>query len=317
MATLTTIRQRLVQNRFIYRVATSLGLAMRMKRESESAAARGEKLDFKWSMVRWEKGGEVILFPPLELALINYFLHQMRFFHPRLIFSVVGDRKVADLRRPTKYRLPSGSSLWLPMPAEPVDFFSGYFAKGSPKLGDVVLDAGAYCGETTLEMAARVGPKGHVFAFEPDPKNLFWLRKNVQESGLKNITIVPKGLWGQTTTLKFISDEAPGSTLVGSNDDEPENAKFTRIDVLSPADAFALIGRIPDFVKMDIEGAEVEVVDAMASLLGQTRVSLAIASYHLRGGRKTHEMISPILKGAGLNVETGYEEHLTTWAWRD
>jgi FkbM family methyltransferase len=306
-----------VGNRFIYRLATVLGLAMRPKRESEAAASRGEKLVFKWSMVRWEKGDEVIFFPPMELALVAYYLGRMRTFHPRVIFQSVGNRKLADLRHPAKYRLPSGGVVWLPVPAEPLDFFSGYFAKGGPKVGQIVLDAGAYCGETTLEMAARVGPGGHVFAFEPDPKNLFWLHKNVEESGLKNITVVPKGLWGTTTTLEFFSNETPGSTLVGSNDSELGQGVKTRIDVLSPADAIALIGRVPDFVKMDIEGAEVEVVDALAPLLGNASVNLAIASYHLRKGRKTCEIISKVLADAGLIVETGYDEHLTTWAWRD
>jgi FkbM family methyltransferase len=295
---------------------TVLSLATRARRAREAAAARGERLVFRWSGAHWEKGEEAILFPPMDPTSVTDYIEHMRAFRPRLIFKSVGNRMQADLRRPTKYRLPSGGMVWLPMPAEPVDFFSGYFAKGGPQSGQVVLDAGAYCGETTLEMAVRVGPGGHVFAFEPDPKNLFWLHKNVEESGLKNITIVPKGLWNKTTTLEFFSDETPGSTLVGSNDTEHQQATITRIEVLSPVDAFALIGRVPDFVKMDIEGAEVEVVGAMAPLLGGTSVCMAIASYHLREGRKTHEIISPVLVKAGLVVETGYVEHLTTWAWR-
>jgi hypothetical protein len=89
-----------------------------------------------------------------------------------------------------------------------------------------------------------------------------------------------------------------------------------RIEVLSPADAFALIGRIPDFIKMDIEGAEVEVIEAMEPFLKTASLRLAIASYHVRNGRKTHELITPLLERAGLKVSTGYEKHLTTWASR-
>ena len=171
MPILNAIRRRLVENQYIYRLAMTLGLAMRAKRECEIAAARGEKLIFKWSTVYWEKGDEIILFPPMRFALVDYYLTHMRAFHPRVVFKSTGGKKLADLRRPCQYRLPSGGLVWLPIPAEPLDFFTGYFAKGGPKTGQIVLDGGAYCGETTIEMATRVGPTGHVFAFEPDVKN--------------------------------------------------------------------------------------------------------------------------------------------------
>ncbi|MFT3781273.1 MAG: FkbM family methyltransferase [Nibricoccus sp.] len=317
MEWLEGIRQRLSQNQFARRLALAAGFGRGANRMSEQAVRRGEKLKFGVRKISWNKGDETIHFPSsFGLALISYYLYRMPTFRPRVIFQSIRGRKVADLSGIARYRLPSGNSLWLPVPAEPIDFFTGYFAKGGPRKGHVVLDAGAYCGETTLEMAARVGPSGHVYAFEPDPKNLAWLRRNVEESGFSNITVVPKGLWGQTDTLKFYADETPGSTLVASDGADAVHRKPMEIDVLSPADAFKLIGRIPDFIKMDIEGAEVEVVEAMAPLLRGADVSLAIASYHLRDGRKTCEIITSKLAGAGLNVETGHEDHLTTWAWK-
>ena len=69
---------------------------------------------------------------------------------------------------------------------------------------------------------------------------------------------------------------------------------------------------------MDIEGAEVEVVSALAPILAESlhSVRLAIASYHIRDGHPAHELITPPLLVNGYQVETGYPEHTTTWAWK-
>ncbi|SRR6266545_2940317 len=49
--------------------------------------------------------------------------------------------------------------------------------------GDVVVDVGAHIGYFTLLLAALVGPKSRVFAFEPDPDNFALLCRNVELNG--------------------------------------------------------------------------------------------------------------------------------------
>lgn len=297
------------------RLTTVLGLRRRARQSCRDAAARGERLRFGWTAVYWDFQDKTVVFPFQDPEAINYQLARREAFLPRLPFTPRGKRLHADLRQPALYHLPTAGSLFLPVPAEPIDFFTGYFARGEPRPGDIALDAGAYCGEMTLELAKRVGPSGHVFAFEPDAKNLVWLRRNIERSGFTNITVVPKGLWGKTTTLEFYADENPASSLFAPRNAGPGHPT-SKIDVLSPGDAFALIGRVPDFVKMDIEGAEIEVVGALAPALGSAKTRLAIASYHLRDGVMTSGLIEPVLAQCGLSVETGYPPHQTTWAWR-
>src|SRR5437867_3185244 len=56
--------------------------------------------------------------------------------------------------------------------------------------GDVVLDVGANIGYYTLIFAELVGEQGHVYAFEPDPRNFAFLAKNVHSNRYRNVTLV-------------------------------------------------------------------------------------------------------------------------------
>jgi FkbM family methyltransferase len=243
--------------------------------------------------------------------------------HKEAIFSrVIPEEKegmrLVDFRGPMLYRMVSGRAIRLPGLIEAADTFGGYVARGAPGPGDTVLDAGAFCGESVIEFALLVGAGGHVYALEPDEANRALLRGNLEMHGLDNVTILPVALWSHTTTLDFEASGDCCSSVRGVGQASFQKASSVKVEALSPADLFKRMGRAPDFIKMDIEGAEVEAVEALAPLLAAAAkpVRLAIASYHLRGGRPTHELITPVLRAAGYEVETGNPEHVTTWAWR-
>ncbi len=221
-----------------------------------------------------------------------------------------------DLRGPTLYRTYSGREIWMSNIIEEADTCAGYFERGAPQSGDVAVDVGAYCGEMTLEMAERVGPAGHVYAMEPDSGNRVLLQKNIDRHGFGNVTILPYGLWNKTADIAFHMMGNSGSAVQSVGDGSHGDTHLANIKTLSPGDLFARIEVIPDFIKMDIEGAEVEAVGALIPLFtaASKPMRMAIASYHMRDGRKTHEIITPMLLAAGFTVETGFPEHPTTWA---
>lgn len=289
---------------------------LRLRRRARSEGAR---LHFGFRSIRWERGDHVVIFPNYEPYLISMCMDKLALLLSRAVPTLSGKTKVVDFRGPSiPFRTPSGQQVWLPGLIELNDTCAGYLARGAPGPGDIVLDAGAFCGELTIELALLVGPSGRVFAMEPDPANLEMLRRNLAFHRLENVTLLPHALWASTTDLVFNAHAHCGSSVQGlqGSADGSDRTRTITVSALSPADLFALIGRIPDFIKMDIEGAEVEAVSALAPLLADAThpVRLAIASYHLREGRPTHELITPVLVAAGLQVETGNPEHITTWA---
>lgn len=175
--------------------------------------------------------------------------------------------------------------------------------------GQTVVDAGAFEGMFAIYAACRVGASGRVIALEPDPENLRRLRENVARSGLNQIEIVEAGLWSRDGTVEFSSGGhgaaiAPGigstairvTTLAGLI----ERHKITRLD----------------FVKMDIEGAEVEVLESSQDLLPTLHAAWAIASYHRRDGKPTARRLEEIFRASNYEVTTENPIHLTTFAHR-
>jgi hypothetical protein len=60
-----------------------------------------------------------------------------------------------------------------------------------------------------------------------------------------------------------------------------------------------------DFIKMNIEGAEIEVLKGAVGTLKNNSVALAIEAHHLVGGAPTHETVVPWLKEAGFDAFLG------------
>lgn len=299
----------------IIRIAHRLGISPLMRRTKKIARKQQARLTFKSGDIQWERDGLVVLMSGNDPHKAHINIHDMeRIIHFALPVKE-GDKRVINLREPSRFRSHQGKEVWLPIPTEHLDSGLGYFAKGAPHPGDIAVDLGAYCGEITLELAQAVGPTGHVYALEPDPTNCALLQRNIDAHQLENVTVIPSAAWKETTELTFNSYGHYGSSLAGTGTD---NNNLIKVSAISPADLFTRIGRVPDFIKMDIEGAEIDIMPLLAPLIAAAPhpMRLAIASYHLRENRAAHEWITPYLLQSGFQVETGYPEHQTTWAWR-
>jgi hypothetical protein len=71
-----------------------------------------------------------------------------------------------------------------------------------------------------------------------------------------------------------------------------------------------------DFIKMDVEGAEIEAVKGARQTLESNDVAIAAASYHLVNGVKSCHELEKALEALGYKAETGHPQHLTTYARR-
>ncbi len=133
------------------------------------------------------------------------------------------------------------------------------------KPNQTVLDIGANIGYYTLIAAKLVGPKGKVYAFEPDPDNFALLKKNVEANGYSNVVLVNKAVLDKTMTAKlFINETNRGDhRLYDSRDNRPSIAVQTvRLD-----DFFKKLDKNIHFIKMDIQGSEARALNGMKSLI--------------------------------------------------
>ena len=187
----------------------------------------------------------------------------------------------------------------------------GYLAEYSLKPGDIVIDCGAFIGEFTLFAAKAVGPSGRVIAFEPNPKICEQLEANIVLNGLKNITVINKGLWSKDGMLKFVGDSEGDYSFVFT-DGTPGAIEAP---VVSLDNELARLGiKRVDFIKADIEGAELELIKGSEGTLDTNDLSIAAASYHTVDGKKSCFTLENMLMLLGYKAHTGHPGHLTTYA---
>ena len=188
----------------------------------------------------------------------------------------------------------------------------GYLAKHEIGRGDVVVDGGAYTGTFTMIAANFVGDEGKVIAFEPDTENHKGLLANIELNGLKNVIVIPKGLWSSDTMLPFRDAHNVGSSFIF---DKHDGDSIIDLPVVSLDRELERLGiEKVDFVKMDVEGAEIEAIKGAKHILAKSDAKLAIASYHVVGGRETSLELEKLLGNMGYRAETSYPEHKTTYA---
>ena len=224
------------------------------------------------------------------------------------------DHLVLDFSNPGSCHY-SRYGLTLSFPGLPEeDCIEAYTHWYKPESGDLVFDIGAHAGLTTCQLARMVEPGGRVVAFEPDPNSFSWLVKNIRDQNISNVTIVPIAIDAKTGTALFNADGTLGAALL-DHTVYGHTGGQVEVQTLSLQDACAEFG-CPQFVKMDIEGAEVAVVQSAADFLSSHPINLAFETYHrTRDGRYTWTLLEPMLRGFGYEVGSSAEfGQMFTWA---
>ena len=148
----------------------------------------------------------------------------------------------------------------------------------APSSGDVVLDCGACFGDTALNFASQVGAEGKVFAFEFLPINLSILSKNLALNSdiSQRISIVEHPVWSEDGVPLWIHGDGPRAMVNDQEEGSDGKAETVSIDqFVSDRE----LDRV-DFIKMDIEGAEIGALKGASETLRRFRPKLAICLYH-------------------------------------
>jgi FkbM family methyltransferase len=134
---------------------------------------------------------------------------------------------------------------------------------------EVYIDGGAFDGDTIRLFSARVGGRyTRIYAFEPDPKTFATLKQNFAAE--PRVELINAGLYDRKQTLRFRDDASRGAIFAADGGSEIE---VTTIDDVVGEERVT-------FIKMNIEGAEIDALKGAARTIRRWRPKLAISAYH-------------------------------------
>ena len=157
------------------------------------------------------------------------------------------------------------------------------FARRMLKPGDTAVDAGAHVGFFTMQMAAMVGPAGKVYAFEPLDSNADLLERSIGENGFADRIVFRRSALGAssgTATLTFPDEtlNSGGAYLLRDGDQPLMGNRTERIPVVALDDLG--LQRPVRLIKMDVEGAEPQVIEGAARLIAEDRPAILSELHH-------------------------------------
>jgi FkbM family methyltransferase len=159
--------------------------------------------------------------------------------------------------------------------------------------GAIVYDVGANAGFFTLLASKLAGDSGRVYAFEPLPRNLEFLGRHIRLNELANVHNEALAIAATSGEAHFriaqhasmggLSEEGDLRVVTASLDDLIVSGRATR----------------PDFIKMDIEGAESDALRGAKELLAGGALTIALSTH----GWQQHETCWAILTDAGFKLD--------------
>jgi FkbM family methyltransferase len=145
------------------------------------------------------------------------------------------------------------------------------------KPGDVFYDVGANFGFFSLLAGRLVGSDGVVYAFEPVRENAAMIERNARLNQMHNITVFEVALSDRTGRSELLLANYPGGAALKSAGPPPDFAGSLEVKTSTIDDFVGLRrGRPPDVVKIDVEGAELDVLHGMVNTLKETSGKLII-----------------------------------------
>ena len=155
--------------------------------------------------------------------------------------------------------------------------FEQYFHPAvQPEYGDIIIDGGISANVSSqIKFINKIGNKGKWFGFEPDPIGFVSAYDNIKQSvSYNNFRLIDCGLWSKRDKICFDS-HGDSSTCI------TKNFNTIQIDVIS-IDEFVASNYLNniDYIKLDVEGVEFDVLKGATRTIKEFRPKLAISLYH-------------------------------------
>ena len=141
--------------------------------------------------------------------------------------------------------------------------------------GGVLYDIGANVGFFSLLGARLAGPEGHVYALDPAPDNAAAIRHNAALNGLHNVSVIAKAASAAPGTgqLQVVDDQS--WSKLAEYGEHPLTEQILNVELVAVDDLVAAgEARPPTVVKIDVEGAELAVLEGMRATIDAYRPAI-------------------------------------------
>ncbi len=183
------------------------------------------------------------------------------------------------------------------------NYFLGRFVPGKAaclplllRRGETGWDIGAHCGYTVLIESQAVGPGGRCVAFEPNPRNRHLLGLHLKWNRTANVAVLPYAVSGADGELSFGWEGHQRASSISSH----LGGTGWKVPVRH-IDGLIASGEAPSptFLKIDVEGAELELLRGATRLLAHEPQLLIVLSTHTA---ELHEACAALLRAAGFAI---------------
>lgn len=194
---------------------------------------------------------------------------------------------------------PLSGSRWLPASGgKIVRLICGTYEKAQSQLfhqhvtaDSIVFDLGANVGYYTL-LAAKLAHQGQVVAFEPEPRNAAFLRSNIAANGCRNVSIHELAVASATGYAKFKMGSGTGTGTLA--DEGTLKVKTIKLD-----EFVASSGLRPTHLKIDVEGAEIDVLCGGLETLQACRPTIFLSTH----GDAVHAACREVLRQLNYQLQ--------------
>ena len=145
--------------------------------------------------------------------------------------------------------------------------------------GMTVYDLGAHMGYFTLVLAKLVGAGGHVFAFEPDPRNLTALRSNLETNHIKQVSVTPAAVADKSGAVTFATFAFSSVSHIADSRTPADAVLIAVPSVTLDEFIYGEGNPPPDFIKIDVEGAETHVIRGAERTLREATPTVIVEAW--------------------------------------
>ena len=196
-----------------------------------------------------------------------------KYYFPYLLPSK-GTRKISTLKYNIKMDLDLNEYL-----QSYLYFFGSYelptlkLIKRLLKPSDMILDIGANVGYTSLTFAKFINDKGKIFSFEPEKKNYNTFLKNIKLNKFNNIYPHKLAVADENKSIKLYLSKSENdgihSTLLHTDtlSENYEEVEAVKMDDFVKNNNITKV----NFVKIDVEGAEIDVINGMKQVMSDNQ----------------------------------------------